>query len=60
MKKPMITSRTNQLSFVMIAAAIARAVGVDFPEEVFYSLEGLILIFLRRGVEETKNSVTRL
>ncbi len=59
MKKPMIASRTNQLSFVMIATAIARAFGIDIPEEVFYSLGGLIFIFLRRGVENAKNSITQ-
>jgi len=56
MKKPMIKSQANQFSVVMIAASAAKYFGLDIPEEVFYSLAGLILIFLRRGVENSKDS----
>lgn len=55
MKKSMIKSQTNQLSFVMIAAALAKYFGLPIPEEAFYSLAGIIIIFLRRGVEQNKS-----
>ena len=60
MKKPMLKSKTFWTGIITAAASIAKAVGVPIPEELFPALIGILGIFLRMGVESTKNSITRL
>ncbi len=56
----MILSKTFWTGIVTAAASLAKAFGVPIPEELFPALIGLLGIFLRMGVESTKNSITRL
>ncbi len=59
MKKSMFRSKTFWTGIITGAASIAKAIGVPIPEELFPALIGMLGIFLRMGVESTRNSVTR-
>ena len=43
-------SKTNIMAIVTLGTAIAKAVGVDVPMEIFIGEGGLIALFMRMGI----------
>lgn len=50
MLKKFFKSKTNIVALITIATAIAKAVGVDIPTEIFVGEAGLIALFMRMGI----------
>jgi hypothetical protein len=58
-KKKMIKSKTFWTGVITVVTSSLPLFGIPVPTEALTGLLGLMGIFLRKGVEETKNTVTR-
>mgnify|MGYP000471016943 FL=1 len=48
--KKFFKSKTNIMAIVTLGTAIAKAIGVDVPTEIFIGEGGLIALFMRMGI----------
>jgi len=52
-------SKTNIMAIVTLGTAIAKAVGVDIPTEIFIGEGGLIALFMRMGIIKLDTKLKR-
>lgn len=57
--KNFFKSKTNLMALVTLGTAIAKALGVDIPNEIFIGEGGLIALFMRLGISKVDEKLTR-
>lgn len=57
--KNFFSSKTNLMALVTLGTAIAKALGVDIPNEIFIGEGGLIALFMRLGISKVDEKLTR-
>ena len=57
--KKFFSSKTNIMAIVTLGTAIAKAVGVDIPIEIFIGEGGLIDLFMRMGIIKLDTKLER-
>ena len=57
--KKFFSSKTNIMAIVTLGTAIAKAVGVDIPIEIFIGEGGLIALFMRMGIIKLDTKLKR-